>query len=230
MQTLDIHRPEMPDLQFALLVLALCTSRLTALNIPEALRTTMFDRCWVLVHDGPPPRRPEERTIDLRPWNEATLDATVETIRSVLGEAGIRTLTWDHPASDPTQTSTPEAQILINRLEQLYPRPSEAGARAGDVVREDAPDRRDDGGSDLRRLVDEMAALMAALAPALQQRAADLAAGGTDAEVVGKLLNGVDILRDNGHLYVTWARHYAAIADNKAGRAEEADESEVGGC
>ena len=32
MQTLDIHRPGMPDLQFALLVTALCTSRLTALN------------------------------------------------------------------------------------------------------------------------------------------------------------------------------------------------------
>ena len=35
MQTLDIHRPEMPDLQFVLLVTALCTSRLTVLNIPS---------------------------------------------------------------------------------------------------------------------------------------------------------------------------------------------------
>ena len=34
MQTLDIHRPEMPDLQFVLLVTALARPSLTALNIP----------------------------------------------------------------------------------------------------------------------------------------------------------------------------------------------------
>jgi hypothetical protein len=230
MQTLDIHRPEMPDLQFALLVTALCTSRLTALNIPAALRTTIFDRCWVLMHDSPPPRRPEERVIDLRPWNEVTLDAIVETIRSVLTEAGIRTLTWDHPASDPTQTSTPEAQILINRLEHLYPHPSEARDRASGAVREDVPDRHIDGGSDVRHLVGEMAALIAALSPALKRRAGDLAAGGKDGEVVGKLLEGANVLRDSGYLYLTWARHYATLADNKAERAEETDGNELAGC
>jgi hypothetical protein len=35
MRTLDLHRPGMPDLQFVLLVTVLCTSRLTALNIPN---------------------------------------------------------------------------------------------------------------------------------------------------------------------------------------------------
>lgn len=33
MQTLDIDRPDMPDLQFVMLVTALCTSRLTSLNV-----------------------------------------------------------------------------------------------------------------------------------------------------------------------------------------------------
>lgn len=228
MQTLDIDRPEMPDLQFALLVTALCTSRLTALNVPEALRTTIFDRCWILVHDSPPPRRPEERVIDLRPWNEVTLDAIVEIIRSALTEAGIRTLTWDHPASDPTQHSTPEAQILINRLEHLYPHPSEAGDRASEVVWEGAPDRRNDGGSDLRQLIGEMAALMAALAPALKRRASDLAAGGKDAEVVGKLLKGADVIRESGYLYLTWALHYAALSEGHLEAADGADQSEFG--
>jgi hypothetical protein len=230
MQTLDIHRPDMPDLQFALLVTALCTSHLAALNVPEALRTTIFDRCWILVHDSPPPRRPEERVLDLRPWNEITLDAIVETIRSVLTEAGIRTLTWDHPASDPTQSSTPEARILINRLEHLYPHPSEARDAVSEEVRGDAPDRRDDGGSEVRQLVGEMAALMAALAPALKRRAADLAANGKDTELVGKLLKGADVILDSGHMYLTWARHYVALAENKAERAEETDESEMAGC
>ena len=35
MRTLDLHRSGMPDLQFVLLVTVLCTSRLTALNIPN---------------------------------------------------------------------------------------------------------------------------------------------------------------------------------------------------
>ena len=74
MQTLDIHRPEMPDLEFVLLVTALCTSRLTVLNIPSTLRTSMFDRCWVLIHESPPPRRMEERVLDLRPWTELTVE------------------------------------------------------------------------------------------------------------------------------------------------------------
>lgn len=125
MQTLDIHRPEMPDLQFVLLVTALCTSRLTALNISEALRATIFNRCWTLIHDCPPPRRPEDRVLDLSPWTELTVEAMVETIRVVLMEAGIQTLAWDHAPSEPTRTSTPEAKPLIERLAQLYPQPPE---------------------------------------------------------------------------------------------------------
>ena len=126
MQTLDIHRPEMPDLQFVLLVTALCTSRLTALNIPETLRATIFTRCWALIHESPPPRRPEDRVLDLRPWTELTVEAMGETIRVALMEAGIQVLAWDHAPSEPTRTSTPEAKPLIERLAQLYPqRPEE---------------------------------------------------------------------------------------------------------
>jgi hypothetical protein len=125
MQTLDIDRPDMPDLQFVLLVTALCTSRLSQFNVPEALRTTIFDRCWTLIDDGPPPTMREERVLDLRPWTEVTLEAMAEIIRRVLTDAGIRTLTWDHPLSEPTRSSTPQAQPLIERLDQLYPQPPE---------------------------------------------------------------------------------------------------------
>jgi hypothetical protein len=136
MQTLDIHRPEMPDLQFVLLVTALCTSRLTALNIPETLRATIFNRCWALIHESPPPRRPEDRILDLRPWTELTVEAMVEIIRAGLTEAGIRMLAWDHAPSEPTRTSTPEAKPLIERLAQLYPQPPEEtdSGRATDTV------------------------------------------------------------------------------------------------
>jgi len=123
MQSLDVHRPNMPDLQFVLLVIALCTSRLPTLNVPESLRTAVFDRCWALTNDGPPPLRDEERVLDLRFGTEVTLEAMVETIRSLLTEAGIHTLTWDHPPSEPTRSSTPEALPLIERLQKLYPKP-----------------------------------------------------------------------------------------------------------
>ena len=129
MQTLDIDRPDMPDLQYVLLVTALCTSQLSELNVPEDVRDTIFDRCWTLIHDGPPPTNPEERVLDLRSWTEVTTEAMVEIIRSVLTEAGIRTLTWDHSPSEPTQTSTPQAQPLITRLARFNPEPPGFGRR-----------------------------------------------------------------------------------------------------
>jgi hypothetical protein len=125
MQSLNIERPGMPDLQFVLMVLALCTSGLKTLNVPEPLRETLFDRCWALIHEGPPPTNPEERILDLRGGTDLTLDAMAETIRSLFAEAGITQLTWDHPPSEPTRPSTPEAQPLIDRLQQFDPkRPS----------------------------------------------------------------------------------------------------------
>lgn len=125
MHTLDIYRPDMPDLQFVLFVTALCTSRLTTLNIPTSLRATIFNRCWALIHESPPPGRPEDRVLDLRPWTEITVEAMVEIIRAGLTEAGIHTLAWEHAPSKPTGTSTPEAKPLIERLAQLYPQPPE---------------------------------------------------------------------------------------------------------
>ncbi|HSN03562.1 MAG TPA: hypothetical protein VLS44_01170 [Nitrospira sp.] len=121
MQSLDINNPGMPDLQFVLFVSALCTSDLDSLNIPPAVRRVIFDRCWALVNTDPPPALRQERVLDLRHGDELTLEACLEAIRSVLREAGIRTITWDHPPSAPTRPSTPAAQPLIDRLRQLYP-------------------------------------------------------------------------------------------------------------
>jgi hypothetical protein len=121
MPSLDIHQPGMPDLQFVLFVSALCTSNVEKMNVPEDLRRVIFDRCWALVNTVPPPQNPEERVLDLREGTELTLDACVSTIRSLLSEAGIATLTWDHPVSDPGIESTPAAKPLIERFGQLYP-------------------------------------------------------------------------------------------------------------
>jgi hypothetical protein len=238
-QTLDIDRPGMPDLQFVLLITALCTSRLTSLNVPHDVRTALFDRCWVLVHDSPPPCKLEDRVIDLRPWSETTLEAMVVTIRTVLTEAGIRTLSWDHSPSEPTWTSTPVALPLIRRLEHLYPLPSGAPAR---LQRSDAIGITDalpsirkgdismgDEHTRLRQLIGEMAALMTAFSPALERRATELEAGGKDSELTDKLVKGAGVMRDSGYMYLTWARHYAALSEGNPEAAEETEETDTPG-
>lgn len=83
----------------------------------------MFDRCWALIHTEPSPIDPKERILDLRQGTELTLEACLSTIRSMLTDAGIRTITWDHPVSEPTHKSTPAAKPLIDRLGRLYPEP-----------------------------------------------------------------------------------------------------------
>jgi len=212
-QTLDIHRPEMPDLQFVLLVTALCTSRLSTLNIPNGLRATVFNRCWVLIHESPPPGRPEERVLDLRPWTEMTAEAMAETIRVVLTEAGIHTLTWDHAPSQLIHISTPAPDIFIDRLSHLLPHPSEANDGAsGEVVEETGSPQ--EKGPDLLQLLGEMAALMAKLAPALERRVADLKGGGKPDKLVDALRKGAELMHDSGNMFLVWARHYTKLNDN----------------
>ncbi|MBA5869286.1 MAG: hypothetical protein GDA68_04650 [Nitrospira sp. CR2.1] len=113
----------MPDLQFVLVVSALCTSGLETLNVPGELRRRVFDACWALVNTAPPPVNQAERVLDLRCGTELTLDALVATIRQLFAEAGITTLTWDHAPSDPSRPSSPAAEPLIDRLHKLYPDP-----------------------------------------------------------------------------------------------------------
>jgi len=121
MQTLDVHDPGLPDLQYVLMVVALCTSDLPTLNLPEDARQTVFNRCWALLHDSPPPTEREKRVLDLRQGDEVTLEALVQVIRNTFTEYGCSQLTWDHPPSEPTQTTSPDAKPLIDRLQHWDP-------------------------------------------------------------------------------------------------------------
>ena len=38
-------------------------------------------------------------------------------------------------------------------------------------------------------------------------------AGGKDPELAEKLIKAADTMRDSGNLYITWAKHYAALAE-----------------
>ncbi|HJT21962.1 MAG TPA: hypothetical protein VJ746_15900 [Nitrospira sp.] len=216
MQTLDIARPNMPDLQFVLLVTALCTSRLRSLNVPESLRTTMFDRCWILIHDTPPPRRPEERVLDLRPWNDVTLEAMVETIRRTLLESDIPILIWDHQPADATLASAYEIQPLIDGLGQHHPRLS--GGIDAVVVTELMKSSPSAGTSipDVWQLLGKIAASMATFQSALERRANEIATTDTDAEAGITLLAGADVMRRSANTFLTLGRHYARLAGDNA--------------
>lgn len=121
MQTLDIHNPGIPDLQFVLMIGALCTSDIPTLNVPEEVRRLVFDRCWAMLHDTPPPEEPTQRVLDLRQGDEVTLEALVEVIRSTLTDQGYDQLTWESTPSETTQSNSPEVQSLIDRLQNWDP-------------------------------------------------------------------------------------------------------------
>ena len=121
MQMLDVQNSGLPDLQFVLMVLALSTSDLESLNVPKSVRTILFDRCWALLHDTPPPEKKEERVLDLRQGDEVTLEALVDIISRTFLDHGITRLTWDHSPSEPTKSTTPETLPLVERLQKLYP-------------------------------------------------------------------------------------------------------------
>lgn len=78
----------------------------------------------------------------------------------------------------------------------------------------------------VRELIGEISALMLEFLRALERRAAEIGATGKDHELAGKLAKGADAMRDSGNIYLTWARHYAALSDGNAEAADEDDESE----
>ncbi len=121
MQRLDLCHPEIPDLQFVLLVTALCTSDLETMNAPFSVREIVFNRCWSLLHESPPPVNTQERVLDLRHSDEITLEALVHVIQQTFEEYGFIELTWEHPPSEPTRESTPETGPLVERLQKWDP-------------------------------------------------------------------------------------------------------------
>ena len=121
MQRLDLCNPDLPDFQFVLMVTALCTSDLETLNAPRSVRETVFNRCWALLHESPPPVNTSEQVLDLMHCDETTLEALVHVIRQTFEEHGFSELTWEHPPSEPTRESTPEARPLVERIQKWEP-------------------------------------------------------------------------------------------------------------
>jgi hypothetical protein len=75
-------------------------------------------------------------------------------------------------------------------------------------------------------LLHEIAGLINEYPRAIEQRAAVIQATGKDPELVDKLAKAADTMRDSGNLYLTWAKHYAALAKGNTDALSDEDETE----
>lgn len=78
----------------------------------------------------------------------------------------------------------------------------------------------------LESLLEEIKDLMIRFPKALERQAAEIHATGKDPELAGKLAKGADAMRDSGNIYVSWAKHYVAMASGNTDATMEEDSSE----
>lgn len=78
----------------------------------------------------------------------------------------------------------------------------------------------------LEGLLEEIKDLMRRFPKALEMRSAQIHAAGKDPDVAAKLLGGAEAMKDSGNIYVSWAKHYVALASGNTDATMEEDESE----
>ena len=78
----------------------------------------------------------------------------------------------------------------------------------------------------LEELIREIGGLLSEYPMAIEHRAAVIQATGKDPELVEKLMKAADTMRDSGNLYLTWAKHYAALASGNTDALSDEDETE----
>lgn len=78
----------------------------------------------------------------------------------------------------------------------------------------------------INELLREIAGLINEYPKAIERRASDIHATGKDPELVEKLVKAADTMRDSGNLYLTWAKHYAALAEGNTDASTDEDETE----
>ncbi|MGH7254533.1 MAG: hypothetical protein ACREI3_02035 [Nitrospirales bacterium] len=75
----------------------------------------------------------------------------------------------------------------------------------------------------MKQRIGEIGKHMESFCAALEQRAEELHVSGKDPDVAKKVAMGADTMRDSGNLYLTWARHFAALAEGSPEASEEDD-------
>jgi hypothetical protein len=78
----------------------------------------------------------------------------------------------------------------------------------------------------LDELLNEIRDLLNEYPKALERRATIIEASGKDPELVHKLIMAAQTMRDSGNLYLSWAKHYAALAVGNSNASTDEDETE----
>jgi hypothetical protein len=78
----------------------------------------------------------------------------------------------------------------------------------------------------INELLREIAGLINEYPRAIERRAAVIDATGKDPDLVEKLVKAADTMRDSGNLYLTWAKHYASVAEGNTDASSDEDETE----
>ena len=78
----------------------------------------------------------------------------------------------------------------------------------------------------LDELLRDIAALLNEYPKAIEKQAAAIHASGKDPELVEKLVKAADTMRDSGNLYLTWAKHFAALAEGNTDASSGEDETD----
>lgn len=78
----------------------------------------------------------------------------------------------------------------------------------------------------LDELLSDIAGLINQYPIAIKRQAAIIQATGKDPDLVEKLVKAADTMRDSGNLYLTWAKHYAALAKGNTDALSDEDETD----
>ena len=77
---------------------------------------------------------------------------------------------------------------------------------------------------DLRQQMAALTNQMEQFHAGLETKAREIELSGGDQEIVGKLIQGADAMKDSANIYLSWARHYVNLSDGGASEAEEGEE------
>lgn len=78
----------------------------------------------------------------------------------------------------------------------------------------------------LDELLRDIAGLLHEYPKALERHAATIHASGKDPDLAEKLVKAADTMRDSGNLYITWAKHFAALAKGNTDASSDEDDTE----
>ena len=78
--------------------------------------------------------------------------------------------------------------------------------------------------TELKQMVSDIGNQMERFHEMLEGRGREMEASGGDPEVATKLVNGADAMKDSANIYLSWAKHYVALAEGGASEAEEGEE------